>query len=583
MPKTQITPDTPEPQSADGRSNSSYGPLPKDLLDRAAEVETLNKLLFGDAVQRDESTPGETIAVCGGWGTGKTWLVKKWREHLLRNAQARVVYMSAWKCDYGDDPIVSLLHQIQQDLSGDKTVARKLITWVKKHKVFLFSLFFKTLGAKEIARAVEKEIQKREDGLKELGKLLEDISTPAPLVVFVDELDRCRPLHAIAMLERIKHVFQEAGITFVLSIDKINLKQSIKSVYGEIDADDYLRRFFEIEYHLPQKSGPQFATSLFHQEQVQVSDVVPTLLMANDLSLRSMQRVVTGIKLVMNSELLRDVFTALDEGKHLETAQSLYDKRDKLGAKHPNEVSGSSALQREYIAGWVVDDPTKGDCFEEFFQYQDHTSDLALFIRDFAYGIVTWNLLSKLGVEWHSSNSEGSFRRAAQEQTSSWGRENACAVDDQQQLLNSKRRNACGDEYYTDMLAWSCYMSMYCAQMIEKNRSSWLKEGNTEHVLVEQIYLRARYEFIERSGQIRLSTRAGEITQSRLQQSFIYQGEPRLLISGIEQAKTELSNMRQDIACKALVAASVASAKVCNVVASNPGILGVITGNRTGE
>ena len=70
--------------------------LPEDLLDREAEVETLNNLLFGDPVQIDGRRPGEAIAVCGGWGTGKTWLVKKWRKQLLENKQARVVYLSAW-------------------------------------------------------------------------------------------------------------------------------------------------------------------------------------------------------------------------------------------------------------------------------------------------------------------------------------------------------------------------------------------------------------------------------------------------------------------------------------------------------
>ena len=64
------------------------------------------------------------------------------------------------------------------------------------------------------------------------------------LVIFVDELDRCRPTFAVQLLERIKHLFDIPKIVFVLSLDKKQMEASIKAVYGaEIDAAEYSTPF----------------------------------------------------------------------------------------------------------------------------------------------------------------------------------------------------------------------------------------------------------------------------------------------------------------------------------------------------
>ena len=68
----------------------------------------------------------------------------------------------------------------------------------------------------------------------------------APLIVIVDELDRCRPDYAIKVLEEIKHFFDVPGVAFVLAIHRQQLSASVQSVYGvNFKSDDYLRRFFD--------------------------------------------------------------------------------------------------------------------------------------------------------------------------------------------------------------------------------------------------------------------------------------------------------------------------------------------------
>ena len=70
--------------------------------------------------------------------------------------------------------------------------------------------------------------------------------TEKPLVLFIDELDRCRPTYAIEVLERIKHLFEVYGLKIVIACDIVQLSESVKSIYGSnFNALGYLQRFFD--------------------------------------------------------------------------------------------------------------------------------------------------------------------------------------------------------------------------------------------------------------------------------------------------------------------------------------------------
>ena len=76
------------------------------------------------------------------------------------------------------------------------------------------------------------------------------------LIVFVDEVDRCRPTFAVELLERIKHLFNVPNAIFVLSLDKQQLAVSLSAIYGSgINSEEYLRRFIDLEYALPKSQS----------------------------------------------------------------------------------------------------------------------------------------------------------------------------------------------------------------------------------------------------------------------------------------------------------------------------------------
>ena len=83
-----------------------------------------------------------------------------------------------------------------------------------------------------------------------------------PLVVFIDELDRCRPTYAIELLEVAKHLFAVDGVVFVLGVNRSELAESVKAVYGaSFNAEGYLHRFFDIDIRLPSPDRKAFIES----------------------------------------------------------------------------------------------------------------------------------------------------------------------------------------------------------------------------------------------------------------------------------------------------------------------------------
>ena len=93
--------------------------------------------------------------------------------------------------------------------------------------------------------------------------------TKHPLVFIIDELDRCRPTFAIELLERVKHIFDVPDLVFVFGVNRDELCKSLQSIYGEIDATVYLRRFFDMEFMLPDVDSEKFCRNLMTEYRLE--------------------------------------------------------------------------------------------------------------------------------------------------------------------------------------------------------------------------------------------------------------------------------------------------------------------------
>jgi hypothetical protein len=252
--------------------NEGFGS--SDLLGRKVVGEKLSRLI-------DNVEDPIVIAVDGAWGTGKTHFLKRWvGAHTIENGgKALTVYFDAFHSDYLDDPLIAITSAI-----GTRVASKSKSVW-KKMKGAAFKLArpatrvglaVVTHGATELAAAaadvaveaagkeMEKaadEFWKKEDGrraaMEQLKSTLISLTHgedgPRPLVVVVDELDRCRPDYALGILEVIKHFFTVPYVQFVLGVNMVALQDSARARYGvDFAAEEYLRRFISLSIRLPE-------------------------------------------------------------------------------------------------------------------------------------------------------------------------------------------------------------------------------------------------------------------------------------------------------------------------------------------
>lgn len=224
-----------------------------------------------------------TIALDGQWGSGKTFFVKQAQAVLeaynpnltiddadtIQNkmqvylGQAELepqfpIYYDAWLNDNDTDPIISLLYSIaeahsyftKRDIESMEGVKDAGVAVIKMLGGPDLKTFENLFSAKSCMDAKAKAV----DLFKQINKFFNElhIEKGNRLVIFVDELDRCKPTFAIKFLERIKHYFEHPNITFVFSVNIAELSHTVQNYYGkDFDAGRYLNRFFDYTFRLP--------------------------------------------------------------------------------------------------------------------------------------------------------------------------------------------------------------------------------------------------------------------------------------------------------------------------------------------
>lgn len=216
-------------------------------------------------------------------GNRKDFFIKRWEASLEKKGYD-VIYVNAWENDCGEDPLVSLATLIYNKIdTEDEDVKNSFKSAIGAMALFTGKSILRGILTKLLGNHVSEEIAQRTGDILENGidafleknrsvignELIENSNkkvaftkefkdtltevvsqiltrTGKPLVLFIDELDRCRPTYAIEVLERIKHLFEVYGLKIVIACDIVQLSESVKSIYGSnFNALGYLQRFFD--------------------------------------------------------------------------------------------------------------------------------------------------------------------------------------------------------------------------------------------------------------------------------------------------------------------------------------------------
>lgn len=257
--------------------------IENDILHRTNDIVDFIQLL-------ESIEDNAFIALDGAWGTGKTFFVRQIEttlnyhnkkvfgkgievqeqqaytknvvlgDKLQLNKTYLPIYFNSWLYDNHTNALMALLFvMIKQtnkivDTHIDSEFSEKMASildsiqfWKSSNWQNLRNSFYGTNFLEEAC--LLEEIQGK------IKNLLNDIivESAEKLVVFIDELDRCKPTFAVEILESVKHYFDDDRIIFVLSVNKEQLIHTITKHYGiNFDSSSYLNKFFDINIQLPE-------------------------------------------------------------------------------------------------------------------------------------------------------------------------------------------------------------------------------------------------------------------------------------------------------------------------------------------
>lgn len=306
-------------------------PFESDALEREQHAIRLTRLVQSTDVPF-------VLGITAPWGTGKTTFLRMWRHHLKAEGHPTLLF-DAWKTDFVDDPLLAMVAELDDEIKATGLVgpdpSGRMATILERVRnagagalrlaapIAIKAATAGLLDATHLNPAVERaadELSTALSGIAErrlaayrqerasmdsfaedlraLARAASESETPVanstlPIVFMVDELDRCRPNYAVAILERIKHLFAVPGFVFVLGMDSAQLAASVRALYGQdFEARGYLRRFIDLEFQLPYPDSRRAVRYLF--ERASMVDALRPRPEAYD-SEEAMREVLTGM------------------------------------------------------------------------------------------------------------------------------------------------------------------------------------------------------------------------------------------------------------------------------------------------
>ena len=231
-----------------------------DILNRQDYVNQIKNILSTLSQNRKNCS----FALDGEWGSGKSFVLNMLEEQIKDNYL--IIRYNAWENDFYEEPLIAILYTFANKLYDlQKTdnivngLKKELLSKIANGFLSIVGQIIKTkigvdvveLGRKGLKKAKEfkKHIEEIENNekidtsfdqnanlrviIKQIISGLRELAENCPIVVLVDELDRCLPEYAIKVLERLHHVFNGVeNLQVILSIDKEQLSNAVAKIYN---------------------------------------------------------------------------------------------------------------------------------------------------------------------------------------------------------------------------------------------------------------------------------------------------------------------------------------------------------------
>ena len=270
-----------------------------DFLDYDYLIQTVQNIIM------DDNLLPASIGVYGDWGSGKSSLMYMCKDRLTKEDEnIKCLVFNGWLFENYEDAKTAILGTILDEISKEESLSQKakdiingLYKSIDKFKLVKGALkygadFFLTGGmgsllsvtASQFFKSFQENVDKsdfedirsnisdelnnkelREDirkFQKEFATLLEE-SKINRLVVFIDELDRCRPDTILDTLEAIKLFLFEGKVAFVIGADERHISYAVKSKFKDIEGiqidigKEYLEKLIQYPIRIPRLNADE--------------------------------------------------------------------------------------------------------------------------------------------------------------------------------------------------------------------------------------------------------------------------------------------------------------------------------------
>ena len=190
-------------------------PFRHDKLGREVQVTTLC-----DELVRRPTT--EAVLVNGGWGTGKTVFLAMVAAHLRERFCVPAVEFNAWQERYTGDPLADIVSAIADHMSDSMGEKLKRLAWRLTERLTEGVIVREGVAAGDDTTPGGWSTYKHY--VEEARTCLaEAVPRTGPLVVLVDEVDRCPPSYALDLFGALDRVLSVPGVVVVVAVNRSEL------------------------------------------------------------------------------------------------------------------------------------------------------------------------------------------------------------------------------------------------------------------------------------------------------------------------------------------------------------------------
>ena len=266
-----------------------------------------------------------TIAVQGAWGSGKTSMMNMLQKYLEETGRVETIWFNTWQfSQFNMDEQISLtfLEHLTKELGkavGDKNghaqeIGKKVLGVTKGLAAGLVSNYFgddlgrvtkELVGVDKDEDIADKILHLKNDFQQLINTVAED--GKKRVVIFIDDLDRLQPIHAIELLEVLKLFVDCENCIFVLAIDTAVVFQGIRAKYGDISqekAQSFFDKIIQLPFNMPVANykletmiSEMFGLDIGSMEKAERNEYISLIRMTTDGNPRSIKRIANYYKL----------------------------------------------------------------------------------------------------------------------------------------------------------------------------------------------------------------------------------------------------------------------------------------------